>query len=84
MKLENQPCSVCEGTVKLEKITYTQTIGNKVVMVAGVPAMVCGQCGEQYLSPETVDELQKLIEAGPPKAQIRRTIEVPIYNFPHA
>jgi len=84
MKPENQPCAVCEGTTKLEKITYTQTIGDKVVMVADVPAMVCGQCGEQYLSPDTVDELQELIENGPPKAKIRRTIEVPIYNFPRA
>lgn len=57
-------CSVCKSQLKEKKITYTQELEGKVYVVSDVPALVCSQCGEQYLSPDTVDEVQKVIELG--------------------
>ncbi len=69
-------CSVCGTVLKEEKITYSQAIGNKFYIVKNVTAQVCHQCGEEYLSPDTVDAIQELIEGKktPPKIQ-----EVPVY-----
>ena len=36
-----------------------------------------------YLSPETVDALQEIIERGEAKGQAPETIQVPVFRFPH-
>ena len=71
-------CSVCGGRLTRETITFTQTIGDNVYIVTGVGAEVCSQCGEQYLSPDTVDQIQALIEHGQ-AVEIR---QVPVYRLP--
>lgn len=69
-------CSVCGSKLKEEKITYSQAIGKKFYIVENVTAQVCPQCGEQYLSPATVDAIQELIESKKTPPKIR---EVPVY-----
>ncbi len=73
-------CSVCGAGLKQQTITYTQTLGDRVYIVADVPAEVCPQCGEQYLTPDTVDAIQELIENG----EASETRQVPVYHLPHA
>jgi YgiT-type zinc finger domain-containing protein len=80
MRKEQRPCSSCGAEVQKKTITYTQTIGDRVYLVTDVPAEVCSQCGEQYLSPETVDILQDMVE----KRQASETRQVPVFHFPHA
>ena len=77
MKKENEYCSVCQGRLKQKKITYTQSIGEKVYIIKNVSAKVCPQCGEEYLSPATVDAIASVIATG--KAPY--TIQVPVYNL---
>jgi YgiT-type zinc finger domain-containing protein len=80
MTMTEQPttCSACGARLKQQKITYTQTIGDKVYIVEDVPALVCPQCGEIYLTPETVDAIQEQIEHG----QATETRQVPVYRIP--
>lgn len=78
IKKDNK-CSVCEAQLRDEKITYTQAIEGKVYIVTGVPAQVCTQCGETYFTPQTVEIIQKQIKQGKSK----KTVEVPVYPFPH-
>lgn len=70
-------CSVCGAPVEDRAITFTQTVGERVFLVTDVPALVCRQCGEQYLTPDTVDAIQKIVE----RRRTTRTIEVPVYAF---
>jgi YgiT-type zinc finger domain-containing protein len=77
MAAKQNPCSVCGARLKIELITDTQTIGDRVYIVTDVPAEVCPQCGERYLSPETVDAIQALIESG----EARETRQVPVYHL---
>ena len=37
--------------------------GTTVLVVRGVPAQVCDNCGEAYLSAEAVDRLQEMLAA---------------------
>lgn len=72
-----ETCSVCGATLRKDRITYTQVIGNRVYVLQDVPADVCPQCGEEYLSPATVTEIQKAITSGQPQ----RTVQVPVYDL---
>ena len=74
---QSNVCSNCETTLVSKKITYTQEIEGKVYFVEGVPALVCSICGEIYLSPNTVDTIQDMIEKG----NASETIKVPVYHF---
>lgn len=81
MKKDN--CSVCKAKLREKKITYTQELEGKVYMVSDVPALVCPQCGEQYLSPATVDEIQKVIEQGE-TGKRKPFKQIPVFHFPQA
>jgi YgiT-type zinc finger domain-containing protein len=71
-------CSSCGASVKEQNITYTQTIEGKVSIVEDVPALVCSQCGEICLTPETVNAIQDQIEHG----QATETRQVPVFRVP--
>jgi hypothetical protein len=47
-------------------------------LITDVPAQVCTQCGEQYISPAVVDSLQSTIHSG----KAKKTITLPVYSFP--
>jgi YgiT-type zinc finger domain-containing protein len=72
------PCSRCRAKTRHQLITDTQTSEGKVYIVEDVPALVCVQCGEIYLTPETVDAIQDQIEHG----QVTETRQVPVYRVP--
>lgn len=76
-------CSVCKAKLEEKKITYTQELERKVYVVSDVPALVCSQCGEQYLSPDTVDEIQNVIEKGEQK-KLKPIQQIPVFHFPVA
>ncbi len=73
-------CSVCKGNLKNKKITYTQELEGKVYVVSDVPALVCSQCGEIYLSPGTVDKIQEVIEKGEQK-KLKPVEQIPVFHF---
>ncbi len=77
MNEAQSPCSVCGAWLRRETITFTQTIRDSVYIVTDVPADVCVQCGEQYLSPDTVGATQTLIESG----DVGETRQVPVYRL---
>lgn len=70
-------CPVCNSKLKEERIIYTQVIDGKFYMVENVAAQVCPQCGQQYLSPDTVEGIRKLFES---KKKPLKTREVPVYR----
>lgn len=79
MKRQVKKCSICGGKILQKKITYTQAIGEKIFIVSDVPAEVCSQCGEQYLTPDTVDAIQEALETGKKPSS---TLKVPVFRFP--
>lgn len=74
-------CSVCKGNLIQKKITYTQELEGQVYVVSDVPALVCNICGEQYLSPDTVDEIQDVIEKGE-TGKTKPVRQIPVFHFP--
>lgn len=56
-------CPLCKGSIHEGISTFTVDLGYGVVVVRDVPAHVCSQCGEEWLSDETTAKLEKIVES---------------------
>ena len=61
-----------------QKVTYTLFKNEKFYIVENVPARVDIETGEQYFSPETVENLQGIILG---KKRPIRTVQTPVFEF---
>ena len=56
-------CAVCKhGTTKPGRATITLERGRTTVVIKGVPAQVCVNCGEEYVGEETTARLLHMVE----------------------
>jgi YgiT-type zinc finger domain-containing protein len=72
-------CSFCGGVVKGEKVELDYRYKGKFYIFQDVPAGVCQQCGEKYLTAKVAKEIERRIRT---KERCERTISVPVYVFP--
>ena len=57
-------CMICGlGTLTPGTTTITLTPGTLTLVVKGVPANVCDNCGERYVDEDITDELLQLADA---------------------
>ena len=54
-------CFKCKGDLIQKKINYVVNLENTIIIVKGVPAKVCNQCGEQYFDDETTENIEKIV-----------------------
>lgn len=66
-------CPLCKGSIHDGISTFTVDLGFGVVVVRDVPAQVCSQCGEEWLSDDTTAKLEKIVESAREK---QVTVEV--------
>ncbi|RLD70837.1 MAG: type II toxin-antitoxin system MqsA family antitoxin [Bacteroidetes bacterium] len=62
-------CVICKtGTTKQGKVTVTFDIKGTVVVIRNVPAKVCSNCGNYYLSSKTskliMEKVQQAVKKG--------------------
>ena len=55
-------CPLCGGTKTPGKATFTADLGFGVVVVRDVPATVCSQCGAEWITDSTTEEVEALVE----------------------
>ncbi|MEG4087302.1 YgiT-type zinc finger protein [Microcoleus sp. POL10_C6] len=69
---------IWKETMVEQKVNYTLEINGKFIIIENVPARVCLETGERFFSPETVEQLQKMIwEDRKPI----RVVETPVFEF---
>ena len=69
-------CPICGGT-KIESATsFTVDYKTGVVLVRDVPAIVCTQCGEEWISDEIAEKLEKIVKVAKQQKQ-----EIFVANF---
>ncbi len=56
-------CYFCKAKVVLQQITIDYRWGETLVIIQDVPAGVCQQCGEKYLSSNVYKELERLAKS---------------------
>jgi YgiT-type zinc finger domain-containing protein len=56
-------CIICkQGETKLGKATVTLERDGMTLVIKGVPANICANCGEEYIDEKTTKELLKSAE----------------------
>jgi YgiT-type zinc finger domain-containing protein len=57
------PCPLCGGELAPSVATIPFVLGATVAVIKGVPAEVCGTCGEAFLDGTATDEVKTLLRA---------------------
>lgn len=69
--MKSNVCPVCGGNKFESETSFTVDYKTGVVVVRNVPATVCSQCGEEWLSNEVTEKLEKIVnEAKKQKLEI--------------
>lgn len=71
-------CPLCGGALVEKTITHEERHNGRLYIFENVKALVCGQCGEEYLSAETLEEMDRVVrEAREPT----RKEEAPVFDL---
>ena len=54
-------CFMCKGNLEEKKVNYVVDLEDTIIIIKGVPAKVCTQCGEQYFDDETAENIDLVI-----------------------
>jgi len=71
-------CYFCKGKVTQQRITIDYRWGEDLFVINDVPAGVCQQCGEKYLSSNVYKELESLAKS---KSHLMGEMTVDILAF---
>ncbi len=55
-------CPLCGGNKEKGLITFTVDLGFGLLIVRGVPANICSQCGEKWIPSDVAERLEKIAE----------------------
>lgn len=54
-------CFKCKSDLTEKKVNYVVNLENTIIIIKGVPASVCEECGEQYFSDEIAKNIEKIV-----------------------
>lgn len=54
-------CFMCKGEVIEKKVNYMVDLESTIIIIKGVPAKVCAQCGEQYFDDQTSENIESIV-----------------------
>lgn len=77
-------CPQC-GSIRLSERLVKSAIwhGDRLVVVEGIPAIVCDDCGERFYDDATATLLELMYGDGFPPDRAVANLSVPIYTFSH-
>lgn len=55
-------CPLCGGSKRTGTTTFTAELGFGVVVIRNVPALVCAQCGTDWIADEVAARIEELVE----------------------
>ena len=74
-------CPLCKGEKKNKKIIYTVDLSPGLVIVKDVPAKVCAQCGEEWISAGIAVQLEKITDTARNNHLQLELVSFPEVNF---
>jgi len=63
-------CYFCKGPLRRRRIEHMHEWGGERFLIRKVPAEVCSQCGEVFLAPKTLKEVDRLVHKERPQGQV--------------
>ena len=73
-----QKCYFCKGRVHKEEVTVDYRWGDTLIVIKGVPAGVCQQCGEKYIDSSVYKEMETLAKN---KSHLLGQMSVDVLDF---
>ena len=68
-------CTLCsEGQYLNKHIVFSSRRGDQLVVIEGVPALVCDVCGDRIITEDTAREIERIATGSPIDS-------VPLYHF---
>ena len=55
-------CFYCKGNIETSTTTYMTDYHDFYIIIKNVPCEKCTQCGEEYLSGETLEKIENIIQ----------------------
>lgn len=71
-------CRVCRREMTEKTITVDLRVGDKLLVVEGVPAKACDHCGEKVFTPAITKKLQNLAKR---RSKPPRILKVPVFSL---
>ena len=71
-------CTLCNGDLKKDNIKLDLWVDDELVIVEDIPADVCDQCNEKYVSAEVSKEIDKLLKN---RSNAKKKIEVLVLKW---
>ena len=69
-------CTLCsEGQYLNKHIVFSSRRGDQLVVIEGVPALVCDVCGDRIITEDTAREIERVATGTPIDS-------APLYHFP--
>lgn len=56
------PCFICSGKAEKGTTTFVLDLKSSLIVVRNIPALVCTQCGEEWIEDSTAIELELITE----------------------
>ena len=57
-------CPVCGGAATIKRVTKAFGQGHDLLVIEGIPVIACRTCHEQYVTAQTLAEIDRLREQG--------------------
>lgn len=71
-------CSLCEGRLRKERITYSEIRNGKVFLFESTPVFVCETCGDTSFSVKVMAAIDRVIKE---KRQPKEIRKIPVYSL---
>ena len=55
-------CGICKAEMEETTVTYTEDIGEGVVIIRHVPAHVCTECGNTWYNGTVAADLERIVD----------------------
>lgn len=71
-------CPLCGGSLSKKTITHEERHNGQLYIFENVEALVCNQCGEEYLSAKILEEMDRVVREG---RKPTRKMETPVFDL---
>ena len=61
MKHKNSLCPLCRGKKVKGKTTFTAELGFGIVVIRQVPAIICSQCGSEWMDDKVAEKVESIV-----------------------
>lgn len=79
MQKDQMVCDICgQDGARIRKVTRTYGKGKSLLVIENVPTVTCPNCGESYLTADTLHELERIKQK---RKRVARERQVAVATF---